>query len=69
MAASPAILAEDDFLLGLDEGVKDLPAAETPAVPEVALDDLELPADFDLSLADEMDDATGSRRTLRSRTG
>ncbi|MGH8375183.1 MAG: FimV/HubP family polar landmark protein, partial [Pseudomonas sp.] len=52
---SPTILAEDDFLLDLDEGVKDFPAAETPAVPEVALDDLELPADFDLSLADEMD--------------
>ncbi|KJZ65276.1 FimV/HubP family polar landmark protein [Pseudomonas fluorescens] len=55
--ASPATLAEDDFLLSLDEGVKDLdlPAAEAPAAPEVALDDLELPADFDLSLADEMD--------------
>ncbi|MHC8400219.1 FimV/HubP family polar landmark protein [Pseudomonas sp. MDT1-17] len=55
--ASPATLAEDDFLLSLDDGVKDLdlPAPEAPAVPEVALDDLELPADFDLSLADEMD--------------
>jgi pilus assembly protein FimV len=55
--ASPATLAEDDFLLSLDEGVKDLdlPVAEAQAVPEVALDDLELPADFDLSLADEMD--------------
>ncbi|AFY20637.1 FimV/HubP family polar landmark protein [Pseudomonas sp. UW4] len=51
---SPAMLAEDDFLLDLDEGVKDFPAAETPAVPEIALDDLDLPADFDLSLADEM---------------
>ncbi|WP_223513527.1 FimV/HubP family polar landmark protein [Pseudomonas sp. GL-R-26] len=51
---SPAMLAEDDFLLDLDEGVKDFPVAATPAVPEVALDDLELPADFDLSLADEM---------------
>ncbi|POF42269.1 peptidoglycan-binding protein [Pseudomonas laurylsulfativorans] len=53
---SPAILAEDDFLLDLDldEGVKDFPVAEAPAVPEVALDDLELPADFDLSLADEI---------------
>jgi pilus assembly protein FimV len=51
---SPAMLAEDDFLLGLDEGVKDFPVAETPAVPGVALDDLDLPADFDLSLADEM---------------
>ncbi|SEE38685.1 FimV/HubP family polar landmark protein [Pseudomonas migulae] len=53
--ASPGILAEDDFLLSLDDDVKDLPAAEVPATPEVALDDLELPADFDLSLADEMD--------------
>ncbi len=55
--ASPATLAEDEFLLSLDEGVKDLdlPVAEAQAVPEVALDDLELPADFDLSLADEMD--------------
>ncbi|MGF0237152.1 FimV/HubP family polar landmark protein [Rhodococcus sp. IEGM1300] len=52
---SPATLAEDDFLLDLDEGVKDLPAAETPAVANIELDDLELPADFDLSLADEMD--------------
>ncbi|VVM35730.1 hypothetical protein PS662_03109 [Pseudomonas fluorescens] len=52
---SPATLAEDDFLLSLDDDVKDLPAAEVPPVPEVALDDLELPADFDLSLADEMD--------------
>ncbi|MGA3802063.1 FimV/HubP family polar landmark protein [Pseudomonas fluorescens] len=52
---SPVMLAEDDFLLDLDEGVKDFPVAETPAIPEVALDDLELPADFDLSLADEMD--------------
>ena len=52
---SPANLAEDDFLLSLDDDVKDLPVAEVPAVPEIALDDLELPADFDLSLADEMD--------------
>lgn len=53
--ASPATLAEDDFLLDLDEGVKDFPVTEAPVVPEVTLDDLELPADFDLSLADEMD--------------
>jgi len=53
--ASSAILAEDDFLLSLDDDAKDLPVAETPAAPEVTLDDLELPADFDLSLADEMD--------------
>ncbi|MHC8315102.1 FimV/HubP family polar landmark protein [Pseudomonas sp. LB3P31] len=52
---SPAILAEDDFLLDLDEGVKDLPVAEAPGAAQVPLDDLELPDDFDLSLADEMD--------------
>ena len=52
---SPATLAEDDFLLSLDDEAKDLPAADVPAAPQVALDDLELPADFDLSLADEMD--------------
>ncbi|MDI1328950.1 FimV/HubP family polar landmark protein [Pseudomonas sp.] len=52
---SQDLLAEDDFLLDLDEGVKDLPAE--PVKPEVPQDDLELPADFDLSLADEMDAA------------
>lgn len=53
---SPAILADDDFLLDLDEGVKDLPVEPVaPAKPEVPQDDLELPADFDLSLSDEMD--------------
>jgi pilus assembly protein FimV len=53
---SPAILAEDDFLLSLDEDVKDQPATPVPDVPQVTLDDLDLPADFDLSLADEMDE-------------
>jgi pilus assembly protein FimV len=63
--ASPETLAEDDFLLSLDDDLKDLPVAEVPTVteaPTVAeapLDDLELPADFDLSLADEMDAAPG----------
>jgi pilus assembly protein FimV len=52
---SPATLAEDDFLLDLDDGVKDLPPVEAPVVADVPQDDLELPADFDLSLADEMD--------------
>ncbi|WP_223569334.1 FimV/HubP family polar landmark protein [Pseudomonas sp. BF-R-26] len=55
--ASPATMAEDDFLLSLDEDLKDLPAAEAPTVAEPTLDDLELPADFDLSLAYEMDAA------------
>lgn len=48
-------LADDEFLLNLDDDLKDLPAVESPAVTEAALDDLELPADFDLSLADEID--------------
>ncbi|APC14871.1 peptidoglycan-binding protein [Pseudomonas frederiksbergensis] len=48
-------LADDEFLLNLDDDLKDLPAVESPAVTEAALDDLELPADFDLSLADEVD--------------
>jgi pilus assembly protein FimV len=51
---SPATLAEDDFLLSLDDDVKDLPAAEVPVTAQMP-DDLELPSDFDLSLADEMD--------------
>jgi pilus assembly protein FimV len=53
---APAVdLADDDFLLDLDEGVKDLSPVEPPVVADVPQDDLELPADFDLSLADEMD--------------
>ncbi len=55
-APVPVELA-DDFLLDLDEGVKDLAPVEPPVVAEPPLDDLELPADFDLSLADEMDAA------------
>ncbi|MFJ4195438.1 FimV/HubP family polar landmark protein [Pseudomonas sp. NPDC089534] len=59
---SPATLAEDDFLLDLDDGMKgldddmkDLPPVEAPAVAQAPIDELDLPADFDLSLADEMD--------------
>ncbi|CAI8829119.1 Motility hub protein FimV [Pseudomonas sp. IT-347P] len=53
---APAVgLADEDFLLDLDDGVKDLPPVEPPVVADVPQDDLELPADFDLSLADEMD--------------
>ena len=53
--APAADLADDDFLLDLDEGVKDLSPAEPVVANELPQDDLELPADFDLSLADEMD--------------
>ncbi len=48
----PALKSEDDFLLGLGEGPLDL--GETSPVPPVS-DDLELPEDFDLSLADEIE--------------
>ncbi|MDD2052404.1 peptidoglycan-binding protein [Pseudomonas putida] len=45
--------AEKDFLLGLEDELKDLPATEPSAADPASLDDLTLPADFDLSLADE----------------
>jgi pilus assembly protein FimV len=53
-APAPA-LSDEDFLLDLDDDLKDLPAADTPALDDTPSDDLELPEDFDLSLADEMD--------------
>ncbi|ROM79318.1 peptidoglycan-binding protein [Pseudomonas brassicacearum] len=50
-------LDDEDFLLDLGDDLKglDLPEADTPALADTPADDLELPADFDLSLADEMD--------------
>ncbi|QXI51769.1 FimV/HubP family polar landmark protein [Pseudomonas alvandae] len=55
-APAPA-LADEDFLLDLDDDLKglDVPAEQTPLLDDTPSDDLELPADFDLSLADEMD--------------
>ena len=47
--------SDEDFLLSLEDDLKDLPVGEVPTVTETPLDDLDLPADFDLSLADEMD--------------
>ncbi|MCD5992546.1 FimV family protein [Pseudomonas sp. CDFA 602] len=53
-----ALKNEDDFLLGLnDEPV----APVTPATPPVIADDLELPEDFDLSLADEIESDQASQ--------
>lgn len=57
----PALKAEDDYVLGLEDELRDLPPFE--ATPELGgsqpvaqdKDDLELPADFDLSLADEIE--------------
>uniref|UniRef100_A0A7C2BBW9 Peptidoglycan-binding protein n=1 Tax=Pseudomonas graminis TaxID=158627 RepID=A0A7C2BBW9_9PSED len=55
----PALKAEDDYLLGMDDDLRDLPPFEQPAslgADKPGLeDDIELPADFDLSLADEME--------------
>ena len=47
----PALSAEDDFLLSLDEPPLNL-GESAPAQPA---DDLDLPDDFDLSLADEIE--------------
>lgn len=57
----PSLKAEDDYLLGMEDELRELPASDAglelggaqPA--SLADDDLELPADFDLSLADEIE--------------
>ncbi|CRM17340.1 FimV/HubP family polar landmark protein [Pseudomonas sp. 25 R 14] len=50
---APASQSDDDFLSGLEEQMKDLPPVEPPILTPAALDDFDLPEDFDLSLADE----------------
>ncbi|MFA7944541.1 FimV/HubP family polar landmark protein [Pseudomonas brenneri] len=50
---APASQSDDDFLSGLEEQMKDLPPVEPPTLTPAALDDFDLPEDFDLSLADE----------------
>lgn len=45
--------SDDDFLSSLESEMKDVPAVEPPTLTPAALDDFELPEDFDLSLADE----------------
>ncbi|WLH82901.1 FimV/HubP family polar landmark protein [Pseudomonas sp. FP2338] len=50
---APSSLADDDFLSGLEDQMKDVPAVEPPTLAPTALDDFDLPEDFDLSLADE----------------
>jgi pilus assembly protein FimV len=55
----PTLKAEDDYLLGMEDDLRDpspaLPSAEPGATKSDAADDIDLPADFDLSLADEME--------------
>ncbi|QRU97471.1 FimV family protein [Pseudomonas protegens] len=62
-AAKPS---DEDFLLSLDDDLKDLPAGEVPTVTDPALDDLDLSADFDLSLADELDAGADSKDAFTS---
>jgi pilus assembly protein FimV len=56
----PSLSAEDDFLLGLEDDLRDLPpfdeslALDQPEVAGSSADDLDMPDDFDLSLADEI---------------
>lgn len=58
----PALKAEDDYLLGMEDDQRDpspavptVPSAEPGATKADVADDIDLPADFDLSLADEME--------------
>jgi pilus assembly protein FimV len=61
----PGLKAEDDYLLGMEDELRDLPAfdekADLGASKPASEDDLELPADFDLSLADEMETEQASQ--------
>ena len=50
---APSAQSDDDFLSGLEEQMKDAPPVEPPTLTPAALDDFDLPEDFDLSLADE----------------
>ncbi len=49
--------SDDDFLSGLEEQMKDVPAVEPPTLTPAAPNDFDLPEDFDLSLADEPQEA------------
>ncbi|MEW5713626.1 FimV/HubP family polar landmark protein [Pseudomonas sp. SB113] len=49
--------SDDDFLSGLEDQMKDVSAVEPPTLTPSALDDFDLPEDFDLSLADEPETA------------
>ncbi|MEX5541042.1 FimV/HubP family polar landmark protein [Pseudomonas poae] len=57
----PSSQADDDFLSGLEDQVNDVSAVEPPALKPTAVDDFELPEDFDLSLADEPEAPTPAK--------
>lgn len=56
----PALKNEDDFLLSLGEDPLDLGATEPQPLADHPGEDLDLPDDFDLSLADEMENDPAS---------
>ena len=53
----PTSQSDDDFLSGLEEQMKGESPAEPPTLTPATPDEFELPEDFDLSLADEVDAA------------
>ncbi|MFL1491429.1 FimV/HubP family polar landmark protein [Pseudomonas antarctica] len=53
LEAPSSAQSDDDFLSGLEEQMKDVPPVEPPTLTPAALDDFDLPEDFDLSLAEE----------------
>ncbi|MBW4793117.1 FimV/HubP family polar landmark protein [Pseudomonas tolaasii] len=57
----PASQSDDDFLSGLEAQMKDVPPVEPPTLTPAALDDFDLPEDFDLSLGDEPAAAAGAK--------
>jgi pilus assembly protein FimV len=61
----PVLKAEDDYLLAAQDDLHELPPFETEpdlgAAKPVVEDDIELPADFDLSLADEIETEHASK--------
>ncbi|MEE4704537.1 FimV/HubP family polar landmark protein [Pseudomonas alliivorans] len=57
----PALKNEDDFLLGLGDDPVEPVVDAAPLAPPPVSDDLELPEDFDLSLADEIESDQASQ--------
>ncbi|OIN48326.1 FimV/HubP family polar landmark protein [Pseudomonas costantinii] len=61
LEAPASAQSDDDFLSGLEDQMKDMPAVEPPTLTPAALDDFDLPEDFDLSLADEPQAPTAAK--------
>ncbi|NVZ71780.1 FimV family protein [Pseudomonas costantinii] len=61
LEAPASAQSDDDFLSGLEDQMKDVSAVEPPTLTPAALDDFDLPEDFDLSLADEPQTPTAAK--------